>query len=1332
MKPEILQSNRSPGRRRRTTAALAMALALASVLRAGPAAAVAPNPLPVRFYSQLDSDWGTLLVGYHEDVRMRSMGSLLTCIAMVASYHGLLPHFIVPGTPPDGAPSPDYVHLWMKGSHGYRESPVKTVVIDYNVGWAFQDAAGLPIGLDLLPFQGLARDAIDGNLEDSNPVVLYMLRSGKYHPLVVVGWDEITSSYLVLDPANAPDLYGTPRALAYYYGTSWEQMVVGGLVPFLYTPNDPETPSIYPLLGVSTKSPVEVVVVDPDGRRVGWDAATGATVVDVPGASYLPQPVWADPTRLLPDRAPGRLLTIPGAREGRYRFEMIATGDGPFTLSARAYGKDHARLVEDSVVGTVTTGDVLKFQIEYSESGPSGFTVGDNFDPEADAGGAQGVIVGGPIAFDAGASFDIDGTIASYAWDFGDGATASGATAAHAYAETGTYTATLTVTDDKGATGTDVAAISVYPDRIVAGTTERTSISPWGTEGFGTFGSFKPALSADGRFVAFESWAENFGGTTEPAIFIRDRLLGTTEQVNETACDAPSSLALSPDGRFVAYRCSLGFPEARAAIVFTDRVAGTHEQVDVSPTGTPGTCDLSFCRSDQPQISDDGRFVAFLSEYENLVPGDTNESLDVFVRDRQTGTTERVSVSDAGAQAQAGALTRGRNRLGISADGRFVAFASIANDLVLGTLSFDDRVYVRDRLLQRTELVSVRSDGTFGPTTGGFSPSLSEDGRFVAFASGSNDLVPGDTNGVGDIFVHDRDTGITERVSITGAGAQATCPPLETNGCNRDPVISRHGRTVAFRSRATNLVLGDTNNRDDVFVRDLEAGMTELVSQSTDGELGDGNSGEGHFINDETTMALSADGRFVAFCSDATNLIPTDGNGLEDIYLRDRQAAGLVADPSGPYLGWASSEASPAAVAFDATRSLHPTGQAMTALWDFGDGSPVVETSAGEPAAHPYSAPGTYTVTLVVTDGQHSSPPVTTTADILPARTPSLTLLPACGNPGDQVTVSVDGYALVSPSAGWNLRDGALPALRSAHPGDDVRVWVAHPGGESSEATVPIAAFSASPSGLEFATRFGITVDGGAGPGAYTVSVPEEAGVAGVAATFTIPCPPLDNEPPHAAVGGPYAGTVGVPVVFDGGASSDPEGAPLTYEWFFEDGTTASGPLPEHAFSAPGTYWALLVVNDGQLDSPTSVGTNSYTTVTISETLPEGPCDSVPAGATYRSLECRLNAAREATLTAIVASRMRDRLVSVLDRARQRLGRSQTQCAGSHTRRATARLRGVSSWLHTYEHRLRSVQARILVPEAIRAEMLDAAVAMHADAGTLRRGLVCPADAAPL
>jgi PKD repeat protein len=178
--------------------------------------------------------------------------------------------------------------------------------------------------------------------------------------------------------------------------------------------------------------------------------------------------------------------------------------------------------------------------------------------------------------------------------------------------------------------------------------------------------------------------------------------------------------------------------------------------------------------------------------------------------------------------------------------------------------------------------------------------------------------------------------------------------------------------------------------------------------------------------------------------------------------------------------------------------------------------------------------------------------------------------------------------------------------VRDVHPEAEVRVSFSGPTGpDPADQVVPVEALSAA-STLEVSTRFGFTV-GTWAPGTYSVTA---LGEGGAAAAFTVPCPPLPNEPPRARPGGPYQGSVGVPVTFDGRLSADPDGAPLAFSWFFDDGGTASGPRPSHTFDTPGTYEVLLVVNDGELDSPTSVGTDSYATVTIGPAAPSAPLGS--------------------------------------------------------------------------------------------------------------------------
>jgi Tol biopolymer transport system component len=251
-----------------------------------------------------------------------------------------------------------------------------------------------------------------------------------------------------------------------------------------------------------------------------------------------------------------------------------------------------------------------------------------------------------------------------------------------------------------------------------------------------------------------------------------------------------------------------------------DRQTGTTERVSVGKNKTQAN---RF--SSPPSISTDGRFVAFASFASNLVPGDTNDATDVFVRDRQAGTTERVSVSSSGAQNNDPAASS--NSPDISADGRFVVFASDAVNLVAGDTNGVRDVFVRDRQAGTTERVSVAADGTQGdrpsPSDGirggtRFGPAISADGRLVVFDSSATNLVPDDTNTCSqqgayvystpgtcpDVFVHDRQTGTTERVSVDSAGAQA-------NDASTDPAISADGSVVALFSAASNLVLNDTN-----------------------------------------------------------------------------------------------------------------------------------------------------------------------------------------------------------------------------------------------------------------------------------------------------------------------------------------------------------------------------------------------------------------------------------------------------------------------------------------------------------------------------------------
>jgi Tol biopolymer transport system component len=326
--------------------------------------------------------------------------------------------------------------------------------------------------------------------------------------------------------------------------------------------------------------------------------------------------------------------------------------------------------------------------------------------------------------------------------------------------------------------------------------------------------------------------------------------------------------AMSADGRYVAFtsvaaNLVAGDTNGTSDVFVRDRQTGTTERVSIDSAGAEGTN-----YSDDPAISADGRYVAFGSTADNLVAGDTNGSDDAFVRDRQTGTTERVSIDSAGVQ--------GNDYTGdvvISADGRYVGFYSYADNLVAGDTNGTADVYVHDRQTGTTELASLNGAGAQGPTES-TEPALSADGRYVAFTSHSDNLVAGDTNATGDVYVRDRQTGTTERVNLDSNGVQSI------GNDSSEPAISADGRYVTFSSSAENLVAGDTNMSRDIFVRDSVAGVTERVSSDSAGSQGDHSS---------SNSAISADGRHIAFTSSADNLVDDDTNGTSEVFVRDLQ-----------------------------------------------------------------------------------------------------------------------------------------------------------------------------------------------------------------------------------------------------------------------------------------------------------------------------------------------------------------------------------------------------------------------------------------------------------
>jgi Tol biopolymer transport system component len=344
------------------------------------------------------------------------------------------------------------------------------------------------------------------------------------------------------------------------------------------------------------------------------------------------------------------------------------------------------------------------------------------------------------------------------------------------------------------------------------------------------YGSTRPKVGLNGAVVVFASRIQNFGAPEVPpfinGIYYRDRVQGKTGSV------------LKPIG--------------------ASQPNGQSTPLAVSPD--PGT-----------------NYVLYWSDASNLVPNDTLGQSDVFLNNRVTGAAERVSVGTGGVQANGRSASGSMSGNTVDGNPRYVAFSSVATNLVAGDTNGKADVFVRDRVAGTTTRVSFATGGTQG-NGDSVDPQISDDGRYVVFSSLADNLVPGDTNHVVDVFVRDVVAGTTERVSVGHEG--------EAIGSSSAPAISADARFIAFQSNADNLVPGDENNYNDVFVRDRVMGTTERVSISTTDLEGQ---------DDSEDPTISRDGRFVAFESYAEELNgytadewPLDGNISNDAYVRDR------------------------------------------------------------------------------------------------------------------------------------------------------------------------------------------------------------------------------------------------------------------------------------------------------------------------------------------------------------------------------------------------------------------------------------------------------------
>ena len=424
------------------------------------------------------------------------------------------------------------------------------------------------------------------------------------------------------------------------------------------------------------------------------------------------------------------------------------------------------------------------------------------------------------------------------------------------------------------------------------------------------------SISGDGRFVAFESNSTNLvdddsNGSLED-IFVHDRDTDTTVRLTTGGGNPSTSAEISSDGQFVVFssmaRGLVGGDSSRFLedIFCFDRSTGTLERITNSANAPSRT----------PLVSGDGRFVSFFTEADNLVAGDFQNGPGVVVYERATENFDFLPAQSIPFEVAGGDDASGASS--VSGDGRFIAYESSANNLLASDSNDHSDIFVYDRTTGSTEQLTINAD------MGSFNPSISEDGRFVAFESNATNLVVGDTNGQRDIFVHDRETSTTQLLTAGG------------NGDSTDPAISGDGQFVTFVSAATNLVTDNTfNTQSGIYLFDRESNSTQLITErnggfnfqptinrdgrfvafSSDGDFPTGSSNGSIVLNiivyDRLTNtfealtagemsfdqsfspSISADGRFVAFVSGANNLGVGDNGAttIQDVFLHDRDTS---------------------------------------------------------------------------------------------------------------------------------------------------------------------------------------------------------------------------------------------------------------------------------------------------------------------------------------------------------------------------------------------------------------------------------------------------------
>lgn len=1080
-------------------------------------------------------------------------GCMLTSVSMVANtlLGPSLPHYLMePKTirfnpryinqfliyedspQPDSRPDPPVpTALGLKGPRSCGIEIAPEALVDMAFSRAVFDPVtntlrSSPTGLRLSERKGAdGHNAIAQGLLEGKPTILVTEFSDpRRHSYVVVGLTVDPSGKLaplVLDAGDPVDskpkpwVAKTEEGERFYSVFVLEPVISKGKVMVLE-----DDPGDFEFLAIAS-----------DGRKVGFDPSVGRFVYQTKRAGVYEMSDERGPADGTSPAPPSKFLWMD--EPGENRFEIVGVGHGDYNITAYEV-TDGIKGAKQVLAGPISPGQRIKY---HANSGANGLilTPVDNFKPDARVLTEAMGVPGSPIQLDGRTSSDVDGTVESYNWNFGDNSTASGEpTVAHSFETPGIYQVSLTVTDNNGNSGTHTLPVQIFGPSATP--LERVSVSS--DEGQASARASLPSISSSGRFVAFASSSPDLveNGPTSQQIYVRDRIAGTTEVVSILSESMPASNhpSISGDGRYVAFVSG-----DNGWVFYRDRLKGTTKDVNAQVINKAGNSSYTVCG--HPLISSDGRWLALTcSNIQFGVPA------AVFLYDTANGTARLISAPPGGAAPQ-GNLFTANVPWAISPDGRYVVFESGITNLVPSDTNERDDLFVYDRITGTTERVSLSSTGS---EANGHSDqaAISADGRFVAFISGANNLVPNDTNKFAGIYIRDRDTGITERIHSGFDGTQANGGPLGTS-------ISADGRYVTFTSDASNLVPNDndTNGDWDAFVYDRNLGTTDRVSVPSIPSPGGG-----------AYSSISSDGRTIAFVATGP-LTSSDTNGDLDVYVFDRASDKpppiLKVRPTGPYIGWASTAGNPTAVEFHLRAPLGSEASSLHVRWDFGDGSAPVTSAFGAEVKHSYTAPGNYVAAVVLIDGHVESEYATTAVEIFPAMESDRTSVsPSCGASGDVVTVS--GHHVVPDlmSKGWDLANGPLP----------VQSIIVEAFGQS--VSVPVVT-----PGFTFSTTFPFSGTAGS----------HDVGVrGGLRVSFESPCPPVQPEYPTSHAGGPYTGSIGVPIQFNGSGSTDPNGKPLTYLWYFGDGSQpGTGVNPTHTYSAAGTYEVVLWVNNGTLNS---------------------------------------------------------------------------------------------------------------------------------------------------